>query len=146
MESEWISLRLMDSNGFTNGFSYVFINFALRMLWWSTHFYQCASWRLHWWQSTSHHVAFPSTDIHVWLPSQWYPSRRYMLHLDTWGLLYTISYFYSVTPGYYILCDTERLFCDAGRLSSSVTPEYSSETPEDSHILWHRNIMQCILS
>ena len=27
--------------------------------------------------------SFPSADIHVWLPSQWHPSWRYSLHLDT---------------------------------------------------------------
>ena len=32
-----------------------------------------------------------SSDIHVWLPSQRHPSRCYVLHLDTWGSLYTIS-------------------------------------------------------
>ncbi len=78
-ESEWISLRLMDSPTFL-------INFALSMLWCSTSFYQCASCRLNWWQSTLHHTSFPRTDIHVWLPSQRHPSRRYILHLDTWGL------------------------------------------------------------
>ncbi len=61
------------------------------MLLWSTRFYQCASWRLaswrlHWWQSTLHHAAFPSADIHVWIPFQRHPFRRYILHLDTWGL------------------------------------------------------------
>jgi hypothetical protein len=38
------------------------------------------------WQSTLQHVVFPSTDIHVLFPSQRNPSRRYILHLDTWGL------------------------------------------------------------
>jgi hypothetical protein len=45
--------------------------------------YQCSSWRPHWWPSTSHHAALPTTNIHVWLSYQWHPSRRYTLHLDT---------------------------------------------------------------
>jgi hypothetical protein len=28
-------------------------------------------------------ASFPSVDIHVWLPSQWHPPWRYVLHLDT---------------------------------------------------------------
>ena len=28
------------------------------------------------------YAAFPSADIHVWLPSQWHPSWRCILHID----------------------------------------------------------------
>ncbi len=35
--------------------------------------------------------AFPSADIHVWLPSQRYPSHHYVLHLHTQGSLYTLT-------------------------------------------------------
>ena len=34
---------------------------------------------------------FPREDIHVWFPSQRHPSRNYVLHLDTWGPLFTFS-------------------------------------------------------
>ena len=47
------------------------------------------------------YTVFPSTDIHVCLPSNRHPFRCYSLHLDTWGSLYTGSYFYSVTTEYY---------------------------------------------
>ena len=58
------------------------------------------------------------------------PSRCYVLHLDTWGSLDTISYFYSVTPGSYrilwrrktILWRKIIVFCDAGRLFSVFCP------------------------
>ncbi len=80
-ESEWIRLLLMDSPTFlSTSRSACFGDLS------STRFYQCSSWRLHWCQSTSHHTAFPSADIHVWFPSQWHPFRCYILHLDTWGL------------------------------------------------------------
>ena len=45
-----------------------------------------------WWFVTIRNLAaFPNADIHVWFPSQCHPSRWYVLHLDTWGPLFTIS-------------------------------------------------------
>ena len=93
-ESEWMTCGLdyaMDSP-----------IFALSFLWCSTCFTLAVCYTSHV-SSFSKHVsvwrlatlrilaAFPSADIYVRFPSQWYPSHRYVLHSDTWGPLFTIS-------------------------------------------------------
>jgi hypothetical protein len=30
------------------------------------------------------YASFPSANFHVWLPSEWHPFRRYILHSDTY--------------------------------------------------------------
>ena len=43
------------------------------------------------------YTIFPNADIHVWLPSQWNPSRYYVLHLDTHGSPLTINKYSSLS-------------------------------------------------
>jgi hypothetical protein len=78
-ESEWIGLLLMDSPTFSStSRSACFGDLHAST---SAHHDVYTGGSL-----LSHHASIPSADIHVWFPSQWHPSRHYILHSDTWGL------------------------------------------------------------
>ena len=52
------------------------------------------------------YAAFPSADIHVWLSYLRYSSRRYILHLDTWGLhTFFTSIVHFLTAGSWCVLD-----------------------------------------
>ena len=48
-------------------------------------------------------ATFPIADIHVCIPSHRYPSRHYVLLLDTWGSSFTINQYSSLSHYWHVM-------------------------------------------